>query len=51
MLRAVNAVAKDKLGPGYLPHPEDEGGYCALNGPCSIIREMRAGVRPAPLGR
>lgn len=51
MLRVVNEVAKDKLGPGYLPHPEDEGGYCALNGPCSIIREMRAGVRPAPFGR
>lgn len=51
MLRVVNEVAASQLGPGYLPHPEDEGGYCAVKGPCSILRDMRAGVRPAPYGR
>lgn len=50
LLRVVNAVAKAELGPGYLPHPEDEGGYCAVKGPCAILRDMRAGVRPAVYG-
>ena len=37
--------------PGYVPHSENEGTFCATKGPCSIIRDMRAGVRPAPYGR
>jgi hypothetical protein len=47
MLRAVNAVAKDKLGLTHNPLPSTEDGYCATKGPCSIIRELRAGIRPA----
>lgn len=47
MLRVVNAVAKDKLGLSHNPHPATEDAYCAAKGPCSIIREIRAGVRPS----
>mgnify|MGYP001604299015 CR=1 FL=1 len=47
MLRVVNAVAKDKLGLSYNPHPDTEDAYCATKGPCGLIRELRAGIRPA----
>ncbi|MFK8851120.1 hypothetical protein [Streptomyces sp. Ac-502] len=47
MLRTVNAVAKDKLGLSHNPLPNTDDAYCATKGPCSIIRELRAGVRPA----
>lgn len=50
ILRAANRIASANL-PGYAPHSENEGTFCATKGPCSIIREMRAGVRPAPFGR
>lgn len=51
MLRVVNKVASANLGPGYLPHPEEEDAYCAVKGPCAILRDMRAGIRPAVYGR
>ncbi|GES27894.1 hypothetical protein AB0G60_02770 [Streptomyces angustmyceticus] len=47
MLRAVNAVAKNRLGMTSNPLPDTDDVYCATKGPCSIIRELRAGVRPA----
>lgn len=46
MLRVVNAVAKDRLGMTSNPLPDTDDAYCATKGPCSIIRELRAGVRP-----
>ncbi|MFD8516567.1 hypothetical protein ACFV27_37185 [Streptomyces antimycoticus] len=46
MLRVVNAVAKDRLGMTGNPLPDTDDAYCATKGPCSIIRELRAGVRP-----
>ncbi|WP_331732341.1 hypothetical protein [Streptomyces sp. NBC_00989] len=46
MLKVVNAVARQNLGMTYDPLPDDDGAYCATKGPCSIIRELRAGVRP-----
>ncbi|MFM9373250.1 hypothetical protein [Streptomyces sp. Da 82-17] len=44
--RIVNAFGREKFGPGYIPISEDEGTACATTGPCSIVRELRAGVRP-----
>ncbi|MGR3935222.1 hypothetical protein [Streptomyces sp. BRA346] len=46
MLKAVNAVARQNLGMTHNPLPDDDAAYCATKGPCSIIRELRAGVRP-----
>lgn len=46
LLSAVNAVARQKLGLAHNPLPDDEAVYCATKGPCSIIRELRAGARP-----
>jgi hypothetical protein len=46
MLRAVNAVARDKWGTTGNALPDTDDGYCATKGPCSIIRELGAGVRP-----
>lgn len=46
MLRTVNAVAKDMYGHSTDPLPSTEDAYCAVKGPCSVIRELRAGVRP-----
>lgn len=51
MLRVVNAVAKEQLGLPGNPLPDTEDTYCATKGPCSIIRELRAGVRPPVYGR
>jgi hypothetical protein len=50
MLKAVNAVARDQLGLSNNPLPDTDDAYCATKGPCSLIRELRAGVRPAPYG-
>lgn len=47
MLRVVNAVAKDKLGLSSNPLPDTDDAYCATKGPCSIIRALRVGSRPA----
>ncbi|WP_329625895.1 hypothetical protein OG357_38325 (plasmid) [Streptomyces sp. NBC_01255] len=46
MLRAVNAVARDMWGTPGNALPDTDDAYCATKGPCSIIRELRAGVRP-----
>ncbi|MGC4923800.1 hypothetical protein ACLQ17_25715 [Streptomyces sp. DT197] len=46
MLRAVNALARDMYGTSGNPLPDTDDTYCATQGPCSIIREMRAGARP-----
>ncbi|MDX2576749.1 hypothetical protein PV332_14845 [Streptomyces scabiei] len=46
MLQVVNAVARKNLGLAHNPLPDDDAAYCATKGPCSIIRELRAGVRP-----
>jgi len=46
MLRVVNAVARDMSGATGNAVPETYEAYCATKGPCSIIRELRAGVRP-----
>jgi hypothetical protein len=51
MLRVVNAVAKERLGLSGNALPDTEDAYCATKGPCAVIRELRAGVRPAPYGR
>ncbi|MEW2173408.1 hypothetical protein AB0935_26305 [Streptomyces sp. NPDC007027] len=50
MLRAVNAVARDMWATTTNALPDTDDAYCATKGPCSIIRELRAGVRP-PLYR
>jgi hypothetical protein len=46
MLRVVNAVARDRWGTTGNALPDTDHGYCATKGPCSIIRELRAGIRP-----
>jgi hypothetical protein len=46
MLRAVNAVARDMWGTTGNALPDTDDAFCAAKGPCSIIRELRAGVRP-----
>ncbi|MGW5679196.1 hypothetical protein ACWEV4_29650 [Streptomyces sp. NPDC003860] len=46
MLRAVNAVARDLWGTTGNALPDTDDAYCATKGPCSLIRELRAGVRP-----
>ncbi|OEV10223.1 hypothetical protein [Streptomyces nanshensis] len=46
MLRIVNEMAK-KRRYEHAPLPDTDDAYCAIHGPCSIIRELRAGVRPA----
>ncbi|MEV7296779.1 hypothetical protein AB0N79_34960 [Streptomyces microflavus] len=46
MLRVVNAVARDMLGTTGNTLPDTDDAYCATTGPCSVIREIRAGVRP-----
>ncbi|GAA2417961.1 hypothetical protein ACFPFX_04755 [Streptomyces mauvecolor] len=46
MLRAVNAAARDMWGTTGNALPDTDDAYCATKGPCSIIRELRAGVRP-----
>lgn len=46
MLKVVNAVARENLGLSHDPLPDTDDAYCATKGPCSIIRELRAGVRP-----
>lgn len=46
MLRAVNAVARDMWGATGNALPDTDDAFCATKGPCSIIRELRAGVRP-----
>ncbi|MEU9858954.1 hypothetical protein [Streptomyces sp. NPDC047974] len=46
MLRAVNAVARDMWGTQGNVLPDTDDAYCASKGPCSIIRELRAGIRP-----
>lgn len=45
MLRIVNAMSKREHGHATLPDTQDA--YCAIKGPCSVIRELRAGARPA----
>ncbi|MFB9608617.1 hypothetical protein ACFFTQ_37260 [Streptomyces roseofulvus] len=47
ILRAVNAVARDMWGAQGSVLPDTDDAYCAAKGPCSIIRELRAGIRPA----
>lgn len=47
ILRAVNAVARDMWGAQGNTLPDTDDAYCAAKGPCSIIRELRAGIRPA----
>ncbi|MEV0449846.1 hypothetical protein [Streptomyces sp. NPDC050600] len=47
MLHAVNALARDMWGTQGNALPDTDDAYCATKGPCSIIRELRAGVRPA----
>lgn len=47
MLRAVNAAARDVLGTTGNVLPNTDDAYCATKGPCSILRELRAGVRPS----
>ncbi|MGW3269041.1 hypothetical protein [Streptomyces sp. NPDC001056] len=46
MLRVVNALARDMWGTTGNALPDTDDAYCATKGPCSIIRELRAGVRP-----
>ena len=46
MLRAVNTVAREMQGTKGNALPDTEDGYCAIHGPCAVIRELRAGVRP-----
>lgn len=46
MLRVVNQVARHMWGTTGNALPDTEDGYCATKGPCSIIRELRAGIRP-----
>lgn len=46
MLRAVNSVARDMWGTTGRTLPDTDDAYCATKGPCSVIRELRAGVRP-----
>ncbi|MEU4181480.1 hypothetical protein [Streptomyces sp. NPDC026589] len=46
MLRVVNAVARDMWGTTGNALPDTDDAYCATKGPCSIVRELRAGVRP-----
>jgi hypothetical protein len=46
MLRVVNAVARDKLGTTSNVLPDTDDAYCATKGPCSILRKLRAGIRP-----
>ncbi|MDG9687701.1 hypothetical protein QC334_34085 [Streptomyces sp. DH18] len=46
MLRAVNAAARDIHGTTGNALPDTDDAYCATHGPCSILRELRAGVRP-----
>jgi hypothetical protein len=46
MLRAVNAVARDMWGTQGNALPDTDDAYCATKGPCSLIRELRAGIRP-----
>ncbi|MFF2779927.1 hypothetical protein ACFVU3_34125 [Streptomyces sp. NPDC058052] len=46
MLRVVNAVARDMWGTQGNALPDTDDAYCAIKGPCSLIRELRAGVRP-----
>lgn len=46
MLRAVNEAAREMWGTSGNVLPDTDDAYCATKGPCSIIRELRAGVRP-----
>jgi hypothetical protein len=46
ILRAVNAVAREMWGTTGNALPDTDDAYCVTKGPCSIIRELRAGVRP-----
>ncbi|WP_031031335.1 MULTISPECIES: hypothetical protein [Streptomyces] len=46
MLRVVNALARERLGTTGNALPDTDDAYCATKGPCGIIRELRAGVRP-----
>ncbi|MFF5893854.1 hypothetical protein ACFY72_34565 [Streptomyces globisporus] len=46
MLRVVNAAAREMWGTTGNALPDTDDAYCATKGPCSIIRELRAGVRP-----
>lgn len=45
-LRIVNTVMKERLGSPSGRLPDSIDAYCTAEGPCSIIRELRAGVRP-----
>ncbi|WP_371604946.1 hypothetical protein OG345_41040 (plasmid) [Streptomyces sp. NBC_01220] len=47
MLRVVNAVARDMWDTTGNALPDTDNAYCATQGPCSIIRELRAGARPS----
>ncbi|MDX2402144.1 hypothetical protein NJO91_03290 [Streptomyces microflavus] len=42
----MNDVARDMLGTTGNTFPDTDDAYCATKGPCSVIRELRAGVRP-----
>ncbi|MEW5627218.1 hypothetical protein AB1388_11685 [Streptomyces hydrogenans] len=46
ILRAVNAVAREMWGAQSNALPDTDDAYCATKGPCSLIRELRAGIRP-----
>lgn len=46
MLRVVNAAAREMWGTTGNALPDTDDAYCATKGPCSIIRELRAGARP-----
>lgn len=50
MLRIVNQVAREMRGTTGDALPSEESAYCAAKGPCSLLRELRAGVRPAVYG-
>lgn len=51
MLRAVNALAKQRLGISGNVLPDTDETYCMTHGPCAYLRELRAGIRPAPRDR
>lgn len=46
MLRVVNAVAREMHGTTGNALPDTDDAYCATKGPCGLIRELRAGIRP-----
>ncbi|MFF0386857.1 hypothetical protein [Streptomyces sp. NPDC004286] len=46
MLRAVNDAARSMWGTTGNALPDTQAAFCAVKGPCSIIRELRTGIRP-----